>query len=109
MSKWVRYISTAVPLLGVLTSIHIANAALWPFLGGYIYGWASERRRDVLSAPLFAVIPIAAVAIYYAMVDLTRFLRLVDILPVAVVLWISSWVLSFTAGAAAGYLTYKKR
>ncbi|MFN7105161.1 MAG: hypothetical protein ACK4M3_01015 [Pyrobaculum sp.] len=101
--------STVVPLLGVLTPIHVVNVALWPFLGGYIYGWASEKRRDVILAPLFAIIPAAVVAIYYALIDFARLLRFVDILPVAVMLWISTWVISFTAGAAAGYLMHKKR
>lgn len=55
MSKLVKYLTTLVPLLRAATPIHVINVAIWPLFGDLLYGWLSERRRDIATSPASGV------------------------------------------------------
>jgi hypothetical protein len=109
MSRWIKYLGLLIPLAGATSPFHVVNVALLPLLGGFVYGYFAERRRDVLLSPLAILAPAALVLVYYSAIDITRLIRYVFIFPLFVALWIALWLLFFTMGALAGYLLRPRR
>ena len=81
MSRWIRYLGLLTPLAGAASPLHVLNAALLPLLGGLIYGYFTERRRYVALSPLAAMVPVAAVLLYYVAVDAVRLSRYLSVFP----------------------------
>ena len=81
MSRWIRYLGLLIPLAGAASPLHVLNAALLPPLGGLIYGYFTERRRGVVLSPPAAVVPVAAVLLYYVAVDAVRLSRYLSVSP----------------------------
>jgi len=104
MSRWIRYLGLLIPLVGAASQLHVLNAALLPLLGGLLYGYFTERRRGVALSPLVALVPVAAVLLYYVAVDVVRLGRYLSVFPLLAALWVALWLLFFVLGAAAGYL-----
>ncbi|AFA38840.1 hypothetical protein Pogu_0813 [Pyrobaculum oguniense TE7] len=104
MSKWVRYISLLVPLLGIASPWHELNVALLPFIGGVIYGYFTDKRRGVAIAPVAALVPVAVVLAYYGVINGARLIRFISIFPLFVWLWVIFWAVFFTLGAVFGYV-----
>jgi hypothetical protein len=109
MSRWIRYLGLLTPLAAAASPLHMLNAALVPLLGGLIYGYFTERRREVVLSPLAAMVPVVAVLLYYVAVDAVMLSRYFSVFPLIATLWVALWLFFFVLRAAAGYLLRLRR
>lgn len=109
MSKWVKYIGLFIPLVGVISPLHILNAAALPLIGGFVYGYFADKRREILTSPIVALVPVAVVFFYYSAINFVRLTRYISMFSLFLFLWIAFWVLFFVLGAIVGYLLKGKR